>query len=93
MNTANKSRSMVQRRSRSSLTWIDFLVILAILLTFVATVSTTLGKARASTPSADRPVATEVAEAPVLPVAAAPAGTGDGLIKARFRLVQGAPWN
>lgn len=80
---ANKSRT-VARRSRSSLTWIDFLVIVAIILTFATIVTTTLGHARASTRSPDRPLVTDVSEAP--------GGHDPAMIKARLRLAQGSPW-
>ncbi|HYX02523.1 MAG TPA: hypothetical protein VE963_10575, partial [Reyranella sp.] len=46
--TTSKSRTIAHRR-RSALNWIDFLVIAAIILTFAAIVTTTLGRARAST--------------------------------------------
>ena len=45
----NKTRAIARRRSRLSLTWIDFLVIAAIVLTFAAIVSTTVSRAKAST--------------------------------------------
>ena len=50
--TTTKARTIAQRRSRSSLTWVDFLVIAAIIVTFAAIVtytntgSTTLRAAR-----------------------------------------------
>lgn len=46
--TTNKTRTIARRRSRLSLNWIDFLVIAAIVLTFVAIVTTTLGSSRES---------------------------------------------
>jgi hypothetical protein len=46
----NKSRTIArQRHSRLSLTWIDFLVIAAIVLTFATIVSTTVSRAKSST--------------------------------------------
>ena len=45
----NKPRAIARRRSRMALTWIDFLVIAAIILTFAAIVSTTVSRAKAST--------------------------------------------
>jgi len=73
-----------RRHSRPSLTWIDFLVIAAIILTFAAIVSTTLGRARAlahndvSAPT----FSTEVSQIPDDP----------DLIKAKLRLAVGSPW-
>ena len=81
----NKSRTIARRRhSRLSLTWIDFLVIGAIVLTFAVIVSTTVSRAKASTHhSASSPeLSTEVSQIPDDP----------GLIKARIglaRLVKG----
>ena len=74
-----------RRHSRLSLTWIDFLVIAAIILTFAAIVSTTLGRARASTHNdASAPTfSSEVSQVPDDP----------GLIKARIRLAIGGPWS
>lgn len=46
--STDKSPTVAQRRNRLALTWIDFLVIAAIILTFAAIVSTTLGRAKAS---------------------------------------------
>jgi hypothetical protein len=83
---ANKSRTVARRRhSRLSLTWIDFLVIAAIILTFAAIVSTTVSRAKASTHnSASSPeFSTEVSQVPDDP----------GLIKAKLRLAAGAPWS
>jgi len=76
--TTNKPRTVARRRhSRLSLTWIDFLVIAAIILTFAAIVSTTLGRARASTHD-DPSLWTEIGQAPDDP----------GLIKARIGVVR-----
>ena len=67
----------------NALTWIDFLVIGAIALTFVAIASSTLSRAKA-TPAYDPPTyATEVGQS---------ASDGD-LIKARIRLAIGKPWS
>ena len=85
MNTSSaKARTIAQRRSRSSLTWVDFLVIAAIIVTFAAIVSTTVGRARASTYNSYAPtVSGEVSESHI----------ESGLIKARLRLATGGPWN
>jgi hypothetical protein len=79
--TTSKSRTIAQRR-RSSLNWIDFLVIAAIILTFAAIVTTTLGRARASTYNYSPDVSTNVSQAPF----------DASLIKARIRLASGGPW-
>jgi len=79
--TTNKSRTIAHRR-RSSLNWIDFLVIAAIILTFAAIVTTTLGRARASTHNYLSSTSTEVSQAPL----------DSALIKARIRLAAGGPW-
>ena len=82
----NKSRTIARRRhSRLSLTWIDFLVIGAIVLTFATIVSTTVSRAKASTHnSASSPeFSTEVSQIQDDP----------GLIKAKIRLAAGAPWS
>ena len=47
--STNKTRTIARRHSRLSLTWIDFLVIAAIVLTFAVIVSTTVSRAKAST--------------------------------------------
>jgi hypothetical protein len=81
--TANRTRTIAQRRSRSSLTWVDFLVIAAIIVTFAAIVSTTVGRARASTYNTTVPsYSTEIGDAHI----------DSGLMKARLRLAAGGPW-
>ena len=47
--STNKTRTIARRHSRLSLTWIDFLVIAAIVLTFAVIVSATVSRAKAST--------------------------------------------
>ena len=84
--STNKSQAIARRRhSRLSLTWIDFLVIAAIILTFAVIVSTTVSRAKASTHnSASSPeFSTEVSQIQDDP----------GLIKAKIRLAAGAPWS
>jgi hypothetical protein len=81
--TTNTTPTIVPRRSRSALTWVDFLVIVAIVITFAAIVSTTVGRARASTYNTTTPGLTEISEAHM----------DSGLIKARLRLATGGPWN
>ena len=80
--TTTKVQTIAHRRPRSSLTWVDFLVIAAIIVTFAAIVSTTVGRARASSYNTYvAPAAGEVGEAHI----------ETGLIKARLRLA-GGPW-
>jgi hypothetical protein len=83
--STNKTRTIARRHSRLSLTWIDFLVIAAIVLTFAAIVSTTVSRAKASThnSTSSREFSTEVSQ-----IADDP-----GLIKAKIRLAAGAPWS
>jgi hypothetical protein len=83
--STNKTRTIARRHSRLSLTWIDFLVIAAIVLTFAAIVSTTVSRAKASThnSTSSREFSTEVGQ-----IADDP-----GLIKAKIRLAAGAPWS
>ena len=82
----NKTQTIARRRhSRLSLNWIDFLVIAAIILTFAAIVSTTLGRAKASTYNSalsSPRFSSEVSQIP----------EDRGLIKARIRLAVGGPW-
>lgn len=78
----DKPRTIARQRRRSSLTWIDFLVIAAIILTFAAVVSTTLGRARATTHNSALEISTDVSQVPDDP----------GLIKAKIRLAAGGPW-
>jgi hypothetical protein len=80
--TTSKSRTIAHRR-RSSLNWIDFLVIAAIILTFAAIVTTTLGRARASTYNYSPDVSTSASQASL----------DASLIKARIRLASGGPWH
>jgi len=84
--STNKTQVIARRRhSRLSLTWIDFLVIAAIILTFAAIVSTTVSRAKASTHNgaSSAEFSTEVSQVRDDP----------GLIKAKIRLAAGAPWS
>ncbi len=77
-----KPRTTARPFRPDALTWIDFLVIAAIALTFIAIASTTISHARASDHNDPPTFATEVGYA-----------AGDGsLIKARIRLAVGGPW-
>lgn len=44
----NKPKTVVRRRRRLSLTWIDFLVIAATIVTFAAVLDATMARAKAS---------------------------------------------
>lgn len=78
-----KPRTTARPFRPQSLNWIDFLVIAAIALTFVAIASTTISHAKAS-PAFDPPTfATEVGHT----------ADNSDLIKARIRLAIGQPWN
>jgi hypothetical protein len=81
----DKSEAGTTRRySRPLLTWIDFLVIAAIILTFAAIVSTTVGRARASTHN--------VVSAPTFSSEISQIPADPNLIKAKIRLAIGGPW-
>jgi hypothetical protein len=66
-----------------ALTWIDFLVMGAIALTFIVIASTTISHAKASDYNDPPTFSTAVGHTP---------GDAD-LIKARIRLAVGGPWN
>lgn len=84
MESATNKPKTIARHHRLSLTWIDFLVIAAIILTFAAIVSSTVSHARTSTHNGASSAAfsTEISQIPDDP----------GLIKARIRLAVGGPW-
>jgi len=77
------SRTAARPFRPNALTWIDFLVIGAIALTFAAIASTTVSRAKASDHYDPPTFATEVGQSPA----------DAGLIKARIRLAVGAPWS
>ncbi len=66
-----------------ALTWIDFLVIAAIVLTFAVIASTTISHAKASDYNDPPTFSTEMGHNQ----------SDAGLIKARIRLAHGGPWN
>jgi hypothetical protein len=78
-----KQRTAARPFRPDALTWIDFLVIGAIALTFFAIAGTTVSRAKASDYNDPPTFSTEVGRT---------AGDPD-LIKARIRLAVGAPWN
>ena len=84
--STNKTQVIARRRhSRLSLTWIDFLVIAAIILTFAAIVSTTVSRAKASTHNG--------ASSPEFSTEVSQVREDPGLIKAKIRLAAGALWS
>lgn len=65
-----------------ALNWIDFLVIAAIVLTFLAIAGTTIKHAKA----------TVIADPPTFSTKVGQIADDPGLIKARIRLATGQPW-
>jgi len=72
-----------------ALTWIDFLVIGAIALTFIAIASSTISHAKASTYSK----ASAYNDPPTFSTETGRNASDADLIKARIRLAVGGPWN
>ena len=77
-----KPRTTARPFRPDALTWIDFLVIAAIALTFIVIASTTISHAKAS----------DYNESVEWPSEVGHTGNAD-LIKARIRLAVGGPWN
>ena len=67
----------------NALTWIDFLVIGAIALTFLAIASSTVSRAKAS----------DYNDPPTFSMDTGHTTSAADLIKARIRLAAGGPWN
>jgi hypothetical protein len=78
-----KPRTTARPFRPDALTWIDFLVIAAIAMTFIVIASTTISHAKASDYNDPPTFSTEVGHTP---------GDAD-LIKARIRLAAGGPWS
>jgi hypothetical protein len=78
-----KSRTTARPFRPDALNWIDFLVMGAIALTFIAIASTTVSRAKASTYNDPPTFSTEVGQT----------SSAADLIKARIRLAVGGPWN
>ncbi|WP_421999081.1 hypothetical protein [Reyranella sp.] len=89
--TDNKPRSAVRPYRRPMLTWIDFLVIAAIILTAAAIVSSTVGRARAAESVSTRAAITY--DPPTYSTEVGQISDDPGLIKAKIRLAVGAPWS
>jgi hypothetical protein len=81
----SKPKAVARSRRRPALTWIDFLVIAAIVLTFVAIVDTTLSRAKATTHN-------RAAFSPEISSQIGQITNDPSLIKARIRLATGGPW-
>ena len=77
-----KSRTTARPFRPDALNWIDFLVMGAIALTFIAIASTTVSHAKASDYNDPPTFATETGQ-----------NVSADLIKARIRLAVGAPWS
>ena len=83
---SSKAKAAPYQPRRAALNWVDFLVILATVLVFGAVVMANNPHARAQTRTGNT-VSTGL-------FAPAIEGSDDlGLIKARIRLAQGAPWS
>jgi hypothetical protein len=87
MNSSDKSKAVSCRPKRAALNWVDYLVIAATVVTFLAVVA-------ANNPHAARAQsrAADIIPASELPVQTSQLGGGAGLIKARIGLAMGRPW-
>ncbi len=88
MNSPNKSKAIPYRPKRAALNWVDYLVIVATVLTFLVVVA-------ANNPHAARAMsraAADIIPASQLPVQTSQLGSEAGLIKARIGLAMGHPW-
>ncbi|WP_395710369.1 hypothetical protein [Reyranella sp.] len=83
--TTDKAAAVARRYRRPTLTWIDFLVIGAIVLTFSVVLGTTITRNKASAQHQRTTVPEFSSEIGLVPSDA-------NLIKARIRLASGGPW-
>lgn len=83
--TTDKASAVARRYRRPALTWIDFLVIGAIVLTFSVVLGTTITRNKASAQHQRTTVPEFSSEIGMIPSDA-------NLIKARIRLASGGPW-
>jgi hypothetical protein len=83
--TTDKAKAVARRYRRSSLTWIDFLVIAAIVLTFSVIVGTTVSRNKAAAQQHRASVPEFSSQIGMIP-------NETSLIKARIRLAAGGPW-
>jgi hypothetical protein len=75
----NKSRAAVQARRKASLTWVDMLVVAAVILTAAAIIDTTVARAKAA-PSPSTGISWETGNL---------LNDDPGLVRARVRLATG----
>lgn len=83
--TTDKAAAVARRYRRPVLTWIDFLVIGAIVLTFSVVLGTTITRNKASAQNQRTTVPEFTSEIGTIP-------SDSSLIKARIRLASGGPW-
>ncbi|MFO1083493.1 MAG: hypothetical protein U1E21_02920 [Reyranellaceae bacterium] len=83
--TTDKAQAVARRYRRPALTWIDFLVIGAIVLTFSVVVGTATARNKASAQNQHKTVPEFTSEIGLVP-------SDSNLIKARIRLASGGPW-
>ena len=83
--TTDKAAAVARRYRRPALTWIDFLVIGAIVLTFSVVLGTTITRNKASAQHQRTTVPEFSSEIGLIP-------SDSTLIKARIRLASGGPW-
>jgi len=83
--TTDKANAVARRYRRPALTWIDFLVIGAIVLTFSVVLGTTITRNKASAQHRHATVPEYSSAIGLIPSDAS-------LIKARIRLASGGPW-
>ena len=88
MKSPDKPKAVPYRPRRAALNWVDYLVIAATVLTFLAVVA-------ANNPHAARAQsrAADIIPASELPQQTSQLGSEAGLIKARIGLAMGRPWS
>jgi hypothetical protein len=87
VNSPDKPKAAAYRPKRAALNWVDYLVIAATVVTFLAVVA-------ANNPHSVRAQsrAADIIPASELPVQTSQLGSDVGLIKARIGLAMGRPW-
>jgi hypothetical protein len=85
-----KAKAIPYRPKRSTLNWVDFLVVLATVLVFGAVVAANNPHARAQTRTTGSKAGALITD---LPQQAQSPADEPGLIKARIRLANGGPWS
>ncbi|MFI5000683.1 MAG: hypothetical protein ACHQK9_12460 [Reyranellales bacterium] len=81
----NPPKAATARRPRTALTWVDFLVIAATVLTFLVVVAVNHSRAKAQPRTGLMTIE--------LPVQTSQAPDDANLIKAKIRLATGGPWS